>query len=101
MKKPTKRQTAWRWNLILAAASAPIHAAAVLFEAKIPGDLELRAKVVKPVGDGVSELRIDYGAGYRVYFVQRGIALVVLLAGGDKRTQMRDIQRAIALSRTV
>jgi putative addiction module killer protein len=56
---------------------------------------------VKPVGDGVSELRIDYGAGYRVYFVQRGIALVVLLAGGDKRTQMRDIQRAIALSRTV
>jgi hypothetical protein len=48
MKKPTKRQTAWRWNLILAAASAPIHAAAVLFEAKIPGDLELRAKVGLP-----------------------------------------------------
>lgn len=56
---------------------------------------------VKPVGNGVSELRIDYGAGYRVYFVQRGTALVVLLAGGDKRTQMRDIQRAVALSRTV
>ena len=56
---------------------------------------------VKPVGEGVSELRIDYGAGYRVYFVQRGKTLVVLLAGGDKRTQTRDIQRAIAISRTV
>ena len=56
---------------------------------------------VKPVGEGVSELRIDYGAGYRVYFVQRGKTLVVLLAGGDKRTQTHDIQRAIAISRTV
>jgi putative addiction module killer protein len=55
----------------------------------------------KPVGEGVSELRIDYGAGYRVYFVQRGKTLVVLLAGGDKRTQPKDIQRAIALSKTV
>ena len=56
---------------------------------------------VKPVGEGVSELRIDYGAGYRVYFIQRGKTLVVLLAGGDKRTQPKDIQRAIALSKTV
>ena len=55
----------------------------------------------KPVGEGVSELRIDYGAGYRVYFVQQGKSLVVLLAGGDKRTQSRDIQKAIALSKTV
>jgi len=54
---------------------------------------------VKPVGDGISELRIDYGPGYRVYFVQRGSALVVLLAGGDKRTQERDIARARALVR--
>lgn len=55
----------------------------------------------KPVDEGVSELRIDYGAGYRVYFVQRGKTLVVLLAGGDKRTQPKDIRRAIALSKTV
>jgi putative addiction module killer protein len=54
---------------------------------------------VKPVGEGVSELRIDYGPGYRVYFVQRGATLVVLLAGGDKRTQDRDIATARALAR--
>jgi putative addiction module killer protein len=57
-----------------------------------PGD-------VKPVGEGVSELRIDYGPGYRVYFVQRGQTLVVLLAGGDKHTQDRDIKTALDLAR--
>lgn len=57
-----------------------------------PGD-------VKPVGEGVSELRIDYGPGYRVYYAQRGQTLVVLLAGGDKRTQGRDIKLALALAR--
>jgi putative addiction module killer protein len=56
-----------------------------------PGD-------VKPVGAGVSELRIDYGPGYRVYFIQRGEVLVVLLCGGDKRTQTADIRRAIELA---
>ncbi len=54
---------------------------------------------VRPVGEGVSEVRIDYGPGYRVYYAQRGQALVVLLAGGDKDSQDRDIQRALDLAR--
>ncbi|MBI5197915.1 MAG: type II toxin-antitoxin system RelE/ParE family toxin [Nitrospirae bacterium] len=57
-----------------------------------PGD-------VKPGGKGVSELRIDYGPGYRVYFVQRGQMLVILLAGGDKQNQNRDIKKALELAR--
>lgn len=56
-----------------------------------PGD-------VKPVGGGVSELRVDYGPGYRVYFCQRGPVLVILLCGGDKRTQRRDIEKARVLA---
>ncbi len=59
-----------------------------------PGD-------VRPVGRGVSEMRIDYGPGYRVYFVRRGEAVVVLLCGGDKRTQDHDIARAIELAQEV
>jgi putative addiction module killer protein len=54
---------------------------------------------VKPVEEGVSELRINYGPGYRVYFTQRGQTLVVLLAGGDKKTQDRDIKKALELAR--
>lgn len=59
-----------------------------------PGD-------VGPIGNGVSEMRIDYGPGYRVYFLRRGEALIILLGGGDKRTQQRDIRRALALAKTV
>ncbi len=59
-----------------------------------PGD-------ARPVGQGVSELRIDYGPGYRVYFVRRGESVVILLAGGDKHSQERDIQAAIDLARDV
>ena len=53
---------------------------------------------VKPIGNGVSELRIDYGSGYRVYFVKRGNIIVILLCGGDKSTQSNDIQKAHELA---
>lgn len=74
------------------------HRAKARIEARIrrlslgnPGD-------AKPVGSGVSEMRIDYGPGYRVYYLQRGEVLVVLLCGGDKRTQDADIRRALAIA---
>lgn len=57
-----------------------------------PGD-------VRPVGDGVSEMRIDWGPGDRVYFVGQGDRTVILLSGGDKRSQQADIAAAIALAR--
>ena len=55
----------------------------------------------KFVGGGVTELRIDYGPGYRVYFTKRGDAVVILLAGGDKRTQAADIANALRLARNL
>ena len=59
-----------------------------------PGDVE-------PVGEGVSEMRIDYGPGYRVYFKKQGREVVILLAGGDKRTQSADIKIALRLARNL
>jgi putative addiction module killer protein len=56
---------------------------------------------VKPLGEGVCELRIDYGPGYRVYFVKQGRDVVILLAGGDKRTQAGDIKTALRLARNL
>jgi putative addiction module killer protein len=59
-----------------------------------PGD-------VRPVGEGVSELRVDYGPGYRVYYKKQGREVIVLLAGGDKSTQTRDIKIALRLARNL
>ncbi len=56
---------------------------------------------VTPVGEGVSELRIDYGPGYRVYYKQFGELLVILLAGGDKQNQSKDIKTALRLARNL
>jgi putative addiction module killer protein len=56
-----------------------------------PGD-------VQSVGSGISEMRLDYGPGYRVYYLQRGLMVVVLLCGGDKKTQSRDIAKAKAIA---
>ena len=75
-------------------ARARIQARIERLAAGNPGDAE-------PVGEGVSELRISYGPGYRVYFKQRGSELIILLAGGDKSTQAKDIKTALRLARNL
>lgn len=59
-----------------------------------PGD-------VKPVGEGVSEMRIDHGPGYRVYYIKRERTVIILLAGGDKKSQAKDIKTALRLARNL
>lgn len=73
-------------------ARARIQARIERLAAGNPGD-------VKPVGEGVSELRLEYGPGYRVYYKKRGRSLIILLAGGDKSTQAKDIKAALRLAR--
>ncbi len=78
---------AWLKNLADERAVKKIAQRIVRLQAGLMGD-------VKPVGGGLSELRIDYGPGYRVYFVQRGVVLMILLCGGDKKSQQKDIKLA-------
>lgn len=74
------------------------HRARARIEARVTRLAEGNAGDVKPVGGGVSEMRIDYGPGYRVYYLQKGDIMVVLLCGGDKSSQTRDIQDALAIA---
>lgn len=92
--RQTEVYAAWFANLRDRQARARIDVRIRRLSLGNPGD-------VKPVGEGVSEMRIDYGPGYRVYFVQRGQTLVILLTGGDKRTQDQDIEIALELARAV
>jgi putative addiction module killer protein len=85
--RQTERFAAWLDGLRDRRARLRIAARLLRLEAGLFGD-------VKPVGEGVSELRIDYGPGYRVYFVQRGQTLLIILCGGDKGAQDRDIAAA-------
>ncbi|MBN9534001.1 MAG: type II toxin-antitoxin system RelE/ParE family toxin [Alphaproteobacteria bacterium] len=81
----------WFFRLKDGKAQARVHARIDRLVLGNPGD-------VRPIGSGVSEMRIDYGPGYRVYFMRRDKVVIVLLAGGDKRTQRRDIAKALALA---
>lgn len=84
----------WLDRLTDIQARARVQARIERLAAGNPGDVE-------PVGEGVSELRINYGPGYRVYFKRRGRELIILLAGGDKSTQARDIKAALRLARNL
>lgn len=84
--------TAWLANLRDQNAKGRIASRISRLEHGNPGD-------VRSVGGGISEMRIDYGLGYRIYYAARGSTLVILLCGGDKRTQDADIKRAKALAR--
>lgn len=82
----------WLKALVDARAKARISIQVDRLVAGNPGDVE-------PVGEGVSEMKIDYGPGYRVYYMKRGTALIILLCGGDKSTQKKDIKSAKRLAR--
>jgi putative addiction module killer protein len=92
--RKTKVFAQWLDDLNDLRARARVQVRIERLAAGLPGD-------VKPVGEGVSEMRIDYGPGYRVYFTRRGRDVVILLAGGDKRTQVGDIKTALRLARNL
>ena len=81
----------WLRGLKDSRAKAKVAARIDRLAAGNPGD-------VKPVGGGISEMRIDYGPGYRVYFKQQGTKVIILLVGGDKSTQDADIKTAVAIA---
>jgi putative addiction module killer protein len=89
--KPLPEFTAWLDDLADESVRGVIAARIKRLAIGLMGDVE-------PVGEGVSELRIHLGAGWRVYFVRHGKTVIVLLAGGSKRTQKADIKRAKALA---
>lgn len=89
--RPLPQFTRWLDGLTDAAVRGTVVARIKRLEQGLMGDVE-------PVGEGVSELRIHLGAGWRVYFAQRGAHLIVLLGGGSKRTQRSDIKRAKELA---
>lgn len=91
MVRQTENFSAWLKDLRDLRGKAKIMARIQRLEDGNPGD-------VAPVGDGVSEMRIHFGPGYRVYFVNRGGELIVLLCGGDKSSQARDIEAAKRLA---
>ena len=89
--RQTDEFRAWLHGLRDGKAAARIVARIRRFEEGNPGD-------TRPVGAGVMEMRVDYGPGYRVYYTRRGSVVVILLCGGDKRGQQRDIRRAKTLA---
>ena len=90
--RETETYSRWFDRLRDRQAKARILARIRLLSLGNPGQAE-------PVGEGVSEMKIDYGPGYRIYYQQRGETMAILLAAGDKRTQKRDIEKAKELAR--
>jgi putative addiction module killer protein len=92
--RETERYSTWFKSLRDVQARARILARVRRLSLGNPGD-------IKPVGSGVTEMRIDYGPGYRIYFVKRGETVVILLGGGDKSTQQADIAAVVAMAKTL